>query len=487
MSIRFAHMGDVHLGAFRDPVLRELNLQAFLRCLDVARGEGASFLVIAGDLFDTNLPDMGVVERAAAGLRGLQDAGVAIYAFYGSHDRSPTERGIVDVLASAGLFHNVGVQGLEGEGEGEGAGEGAGVAQPSVTVHAPTGTALAAVGGRRLGLESKVLEAMDTGALARHVQGAPLAVFGYHGAVEGMLPPELAMLEAIPSSKLPGGFHYYALGHIHAHKVKRFSGGALAVYPGPTFGAGFTDLFDEGPKGIVVVDAGPDGRCEARHVQVEVAPIDRVDVGVDGMAAADARAKVDAAVEGKDVQGHVVLLRVRGALSSGRPAELELHAVRQAMLDRGAMAVFLNRAGLTEAESAGAEGAGARPSGEAGVAGGDPREVAGRVLLGHIERYHSPLPWLRGESGRAVALDLLDTLKTERGESRTDDHTEMIIRDSLSKLDVEGRAKEVARSGDGEWTSDAPPPDGMARSGGRGEGDPKGPSGLDKWLGGGGE
>ena len=88
MSIRFAHMGDVHLGAFRDPVLRELNLQAFLRCLDVAREEGAAFLVIAGDLFDSNLPDMGVVERAAAGLRALQDAGVAIYAFYGSHDLS---------------------------------------------------------------------------------------------------------------------------------------------------------------------------------------------------------------------------------------------------------------------------------------------------------------------------------------------------------------------------------------------------------------
>ena len=157
------------------------------------------------------------------------------------------------------------------------------------------------------------------------------------------------------------------------------------------------------------------------------------------------------------------------------------------MLDRGARAVFLNRAGLTEAERAGADGAGAGAAGEAGAAGGDTREVAGRVLLGHIERYRSPLPWLRGESGRAVALDLLDTLKTERGESRTDDHTEMIIMDSLSKLDVEGRASGATRDGDGEWTSDAPPSEGKSGDGGRGAGGPTGPSGLDKWLGGGGE
>ena len=476
MPIRFAHIGDVHLGAFRDPVLRELNLRAFLRCLDVAREGGAAFLVIAGDLFDTNLPDMSVVERAAAGLRALKDAGVPIYAFYGSHDRSPTERGIVDVLASAGLFQNVGVQGPEGDGEG-------GV-QPSVSVHAPTGAALTAVGGRRLGLESKVLEAMDAGALARHVQEAPLAVFGYHGAVEGMLPPELGMLEALPPSKLPRGFHYYALGHIHAHRVKRFPGGALAVYPGPTFGAGFTDLFDEGPKGIVIVDAGPDGRCEARQVRVEVAPIDRVDVGVDGMAAEAAREKVKAAVEGMDVPGHVVLLRVRGALSSGRPADLELPAMRQAMLDRGALVVFLNRAGLTEVEREGGEGAGA---GAGGGAGGDPREVASRVLLGHIERHQSPLPWLRGEGGCAVALALLDVLKQERGESRRDDHADKVVRESFSVLDVEGRAKEAARAGDGEWTSDGQSPDGEARRDQRGDGRTQGPSGLDKWLGGGGK
>ena len=32
--VRFAHMADVHLGAFREPRLREANLDAFLRALE---------------------------------------------------------------------------------------------------------------------------------------------------------------------------------------------------------------------------------------------------------------------------------------------------------------------------------------------------------------------------------------------------------------------------------------------------------------------
>jgi len=154
------------------------------------------------------------------------------------------------------------------------------------------------------------------------------------------------------------------------------------------------------------------------------------------------------------------------------------------MLDRGALAVFLNRAGLTEVEREGGEGAGA---GAGGGAGGDPREVASRVLLGHIERHQSPLPWLRGEGGCAVALALLDVLKQERGESRRDDHADKVVRESLSVLDVEGRAKEAARAGDGDWTSDGQSPEGEAGRDQRGEGRTQGPSGLDKWLGGEGE
>ncbi len=481
MPVRFAHIGDVHLGAFRDPVLRELNLQAFLRGLEVARREGAAFLVIAGDLFDSNLPEMAVVERAAAGLRELRDAGVAIYAFYGSHDRSPTERGVVDVLASAGLYVNVGVQGREGDEDDV---TGGGGVQPEPVTDPATGAVLAAVGGRKLGLETKVLEAMDHDALTRRVAHAPLAVFGFHGAVEGMLPPELGMLESLPPSRLPRGFHYYALGHIHAHRLKRIQGGALAAYPGPTFGATFSDLFDTGPKGMLLVDCDGAGRCEARHVPIDVAPIVRLDVDVEGMDAQRAREHVQGAVGSVAPEGRVVLLRVRGTLSSGRPTDLDLASVGQALLAQGARAFALNRSGLREAEAT-VEGRGAAAT-AAEAAGGateaDPRLLSGAVLAAHIESHGSPLHWLRGEAGKGVALGLLEVLRQERGDARRDDHADRIVREALSVLDVEGRLSATAAAGEGAGERPSERGDGDG-----GEGGPAHPGkgiGLDRWLGG---
>src|SRR5690348_14324334 len=105
-SFSFAHFADVHLGAYAKE-LRQLNLEAFLKGLDRCLEARVDFILIAGDLFHVNVPDLAVVERAAAKLREVKDAGVPVYVWYGSHDYSPTERSIIDVLASSGLFVKV--------------------------------------------------------------------------------------------------------------------------------------------------------------------------------------------------------------------------------------------------------------------------------------------------------------------------------------------------------------------------------------------
>ncbi|MCK4970322.1 MAG: metallophosphoesterase, partial [Thermoplasmata archaeon] len=84
MTIRFAHLADPHLGAFRDPVLRRLNLEAFVKALRVAEDAGVDFVVIAGDLFDSPLPDMNVVHDASDALWHLRTSGARVYVFHGS-------------------------------------------------------------------------------------------------------------------------------------------------------------------------------------------------------------------------------------------------------------------------------------------------------------------------------------------------------------------------------------------------------------------
>ncbi len=418
MTIRFAHLADPHLGAFRDPVLRRLNLEAFVKALRVAEDAGVDFVVIAGDLFDSPLPDMNVVHEASEALWHLRESGARIYVFHGSHDRSPMESGIMDVLAATRLFELVDTPGPEDEGTG-----------PVTIRDAQTGAVIAAVGGMRGGLERKALVRLDAAGLKKAIEDAPLAIFGYHGSVEGMLPEELAMVETVPVEKLPQGFHYLALGHVHHHMEMALEGGGLAAYPGPTFGATFTDLVDQRPKGLLIVEAGDGGECTTEFVPIEAAPVALVDLDAGGRSGTAAHDELVEMVEVEGWEAKVVLLRAYGTLAEGRPAEIGIPAARDAILDRGAIAVYISRAGLRGAED--------RRTGDLVDGSGteEPVEVSKIVLSRAIDGFQTSQEWLKGDEGKALADDLLTVLKLERSNRKVDDHKVTILRNAIAILD----------------------------------------------------
>jgi len=53
---KFAHITDCHLGSWRNPKLRELNLQAFEKSISISIKEQVDFILITGDFFDVNIP-----------------------------------------------------------------------------------------------------------------------------------------------------------------------------------------------------------------------------------------------------------------------------------------------------------------------------------------------------------------------------------------------------------------------------------------------
>jgi len=60
---KFAHIADCHLGAQKYSKLKELELKAFKETLDICITEKVDFIIISGDLFHSNLPDMGIVKE----------------------------------------------------------------------------------------------------------------------------------------------------------------------------------------------------------------------------------------------------------------------------------------------------------------------------------------------------------------------------------------------------------------------------------------
>ena len=148
---RFAHFADCHLGAWRDPKLKELNLSSFIKALDGCVSEKVDFIIISGDLFDTTLPDLAIVQRTVEKIKEVKDKGIPIYLTYGSHDFAPNSISMIDILNSTGLFKKV----VEAEVTDE-------KIQLRFVTDSKTGAKITGLSGRRLGLEKKYFEMLDS-------------------------------------------------------------------------------------------------------------------------------------------------------------------------------------------------------------------------------------------------------------------------------------------------------------------------------------
>ena len=90
--LRLLHMADVHLGARHEDLgdraatQRERQFAAFVAAIDLALAEKVDLVLIAGDLFDSNVQPRRSVERAASQLKRLVDGRIRIVIAPGTHD-----------------------------------------------------------------------------------------------------------------------------------------------------------------------------------------------------------------------------------------------------------------------------------------------------------------------------------------------------------------------------------------------------------------
>ncbi|MFA4946139.1 MAG: DNA repair exonuclease [Candidatus Micrarchaeia archaeon] len=380
----FAHISDVHLGAFREPELRELNCRAFELALDGC-GE-ADFVIIAGDLFDSPLPDLGVANRAVRALRRLRDQGKRVYAVYGSHDYSPAEKNLIDVLESAGLLSKVSLGDYEGER-----------LKLSFAEDKETGARLTGLDARKRGIEREHFEALDRASLEA---GVGYKIFVFHSGVEEHKPDFLKGVDGVPLSLFPKGFDYYAGGHVHERIETTEKNYGKIVFPGPLFAADYRDLEDLSKKehGFYLVRVN-NGKTTTEFKPVNAAQAIAVEADANEKSPAQVREALLEKARACKCAGKIVLLKVHGTLASGNPGEIEFNSIAAAFT--GALAVKVNRAGLSSPESAAFK-----------VEGENKREVE--------EKLFEELSC--GKWNTAPALPLLDALKEAKpeGETRTD-------------------------------------------------------------------
>jgi len=338
--IRFAHMADVHLGAFRHQALRDLNLKAFEQAIDECVRSSVDFVIIAGDLFHVALPDMAVVDSAVKKIREAQAKGLSFYVVYGSHDYSPTETSVIDVLCSAGVLKKISNADYGDDGK----------LHLRVTAEEKTGVKLAGVSARTRSLEVEAFKQLDRSELEA-VEGDKIFVF--HTTIAEMKPAFLSAVEqAIALSDLPRGFAYYAGGHVHSRAEQREGGLGLIVYPGPLFASDYRDLeeLSQRDAGFYIVTLEK-GSAIAEFVPITVCKVKMLSYDAEGKNPQEFFDEMRDDIETADVEGAVVLLHVMGTLSRGKPGEIDFPKLQSLLMEKNALVVYLNRNALQAPES----------------------------------------------------------------------------------------------------------------------------------------
>lgn len=234
--LSFIHAADLHLGcAFAgirqaDPdVARELcrsTFTAFDRIVDLAIHRQAAFVLFAGDTYNADDGNLQAHLHFRQGLQRLHDSGIQSFIIRGNHDPLTSSSPSLDWPSSVHLFP---------------------VTASESQVVRQGGEAVAAIYGMSYGKR----EVRDN--LAKSYPSPDGDVFNVamlHGNCGGD-PSHDPYAPCTLEDLRPARFDYWALGHIHKHRVLWNSGPAV-VYPGS-------------PQGLNPKETGPHGCC---HVEV---------------------------------------------------------------------------------------------------------------------------------------------------------------------------------------------------------------------------
>jgi DNA repair exonuclease SbcCD nuclease subunit len=306
--MRFGHIGDCHLGGWREPEMLTLNTLSFQHAVDKFIKEKLDFVLIAGDLFDSAYPPIEVMKEAFNEFRKLKEANIPVFLIAGSHDYSVSGKTFLDVLEKAGFAKNV----FQPEDRG-----GSIVLNPVIYKN----VAMYGYPGKKSALEVDEIARIK-------LNDAPglFKILMLHTALRdavGSLP-----IPAVDQDKLPP-VDYVALAHLHVRYERK-----NRVYCGPLFPNNVMEL--EELKGGSFYIADTKGKIERHEIRLKEVVILEMDLADETNAEEILRAKINS----NTIKDTVVILKLRGTMTSGQLSNLNIAQLESIVRKEGAYSVL---------------------------------------------------------------------------------------------------------------------------------------------------
>jgi exonuclease SbcD len=316
--MKFAHIGDCHLGGWRQPELKDLNFKSFRLALDKCKKEKVDFVLIAGDLFDSAYPPIETLKETFEEFRKLKEARIPVFLIAGSHDYSVSGKTFLDVLEKSGFCINVS-RFEEREGKI--------ILEP--TIH--NNVAIYGFPGKKSGLEVDDVQRIK-------LQDSPglFRILMLHTTIKdaiGDIP-----VKSVDHTMLPKA-DYFALAHLHIHYHRE-----NRVYSGPIFPNNLSEL-EELKHGTFCIYEN--GRVRREIIQLaEILPL---------------KIKITNALEGtesilkeirnQDVKNKIVIIRVHGILEKGKTTDIDFQKIESFLKSNGAKIMLKSTTKLLVPES----------------------------------------------------------------------------------------------------------------------------------------
>ena len=334
---KFAHITDCHLGSWRNPKLRDLNLQAFEKAILISIKEQVDFILITGDFFDVNIPQLAPVKKAVEILKRARDSGIPIYMIYGSHDFNTANISMIDILHSAELF----IKPTEFQFNSDSV-------MLKFFVDKRTGAKITGISGRKVGLDKEIYEKLDKKKLESEVG---FKIFLLHKGIQEILPLNMRFRDSLPISLVPKGFDYYGGGHIHKRVEKKIDNSVI-IYPGPLFGSTFQDLEEtaKGEKRGFYIISFDKQIFECKFIEIKVAEVLYKEIFSQKWSSEKLKDEITKNISELEVKNKIVLIKVKGKLF-GKRSNIDFGKFGLDISKRGAILSFININNLSTDEA----------------------------------------------------------------------------------------------------------------------------------------
>ncbi|MEM4396448.1 MAG: DNA repair exonuclease [Candidatus Woesearchaeota archaeon] len=305
----FVHLADIHLGAWREPKLEKLQIEAFKQLTKFVLERKPEFLLISGDLFDTPLPKIEIIKLVFDEFKKINQI-CPIFYISGSHDYSPSGKTILSILESAELCKNIEI--IEGN---------------KLMGLEFKDYYLTGISGRSRSSETELFQNLT---VERKLNKKN--IFAFHISIS-----EIFNFPGIYLKDLPMNFDYYAGGHIHIKKTFDFEGKKI-IYPGPFFPHVFEELWDE-LGSFVYVDLDKNQFEEINTLKNKIEKIE-----IDGeFTSNELNSKLLYEIFQKNLANKILLIKIQGILKKGSKfSEINFKEIIEKAYSNGCYLVLRN-------------------------------------------------------------------------------------------------------------------------------------------------